>query len=223
MKVVCVKWGTRYSDLWVLRLRAMVEKRLNIPFQFECFTDREVSGVTCRPLTSGLTGWWPKLELFKPGTFDGQVLYLDLDLVLTSSINRVVEVAGTDLSKVWMRDDFSYSLRNPRKDIGSDMRRTLGGVGTCNSSVMCWHGDAGRKVWDSFTQEAVKDLHGDQNHISRTLFPDGIGFLPDEMVGSYKYGKIRSEPMAPIMVFHGNPKMDELPKSDPLRREWEAA
>lgn len=221
--VACLKWGTRYSEIWVRRLRAMVAQHLSIPHEFVCFTDQAVNGVACRPLTSGLTGWWPKLELLRAGTFDGQVLYLDLDVVATAPLDRIVEVSMADLSRVWMRDDFSYSLRNPRGDVDPLTRRMLGGIGCCNSSVMCWNGDAGRLAWDTFTPQVMSELHGDQNHISRVLYPDRIGFLPDELVGSYKYGRIRGEPIAPVMVFHGNPKMDALPRSDPMRQAWERA
>lgn len=221
--VACVKWGDKYGDIWVTRLRSMVAKYLTIPHEFVCFTDKPVEGVTCRALESGLTGWWPKLELLKAGKFEGQVLYLDLDIVITRNIDGIVKAAMQDLSRVWMRDDFSYSLRNPRKDMDQMARRMLGGVGCCNSSVMCWNGDAGRLAWDSFTPHVMNELHGDQNHISKVLYPDKIGFLPDELVGSFKYGRMRGEPIAPVMVFHGNPKMDQLPRSDELRRMWEAA
>ena len=80
-----------------------------------------------------------------------------------------------------------------------------------------------RDVWEKFTPDVMQTLHGDQNYLTRLLWPDRIGFLPDEMVGSYKYGRMRGEPTAPVMVFHGNPKMDELSRSDPLRQMWEAA
>lgn len=222
LTVVCVKWGTRYSALWVHRLRAMVARHLTIPHEFVCFTDATVDGITCRPLTSGLKGWWPKLELLKAGQFDGQVLYFDLDVVLTANVDGIVKAALADTSRMWMRDDFSYSLRAPR-DVDPDTRRLLGGVGVCNSSVMCWHGDAARLAWDTFTPAVMQVLHGDQNHISQVLYPDRIGFLPDHLVDSYKYGARAGRPTAPVMVFHGNPKMDELPRSDPLRQAWEAA
>ncbi len=223
LTVVCVKWGTRYSDVWVHRLRAGVAKHLSIPHDFVCFTDQPVEGVECRPLTSGLTGWWPKLELLKPGQFAGQVLYFDLDVVLTRCVDGIVEAARTDLARLWMRDDFSYSLRSPKKGLDALSIKMLGGVGCCNSSVMCWYGDAARAAWDTFTPAVVQELHGDQNHISRVLSPDRIGFLPDNLVGSYKYGAMRNEPLAPVMVFHGNPKMDQLSRNEPLRRMWEDA
>lgn len=222
MIVACVKWGTKYGPEWVLRLRSMVQRHLTIPHDFICFTDQPVEGVTCQPLTSGLPGWWAKLELLQAGKFAGEVLYLDLDVVLTDNVDGIVEAARTDAAKLWMRDDFSYSLRKP-KDVDPLTRRMLGGAGVCNSSVMCWHSDAARDAWDKFTPAVMDELHGDQNHICRVLYPDRIGFLPDHLVGSYKYGRLRNEPVAPVMVFHGNPKMNELSRNDPLRRMWEAA
>jgi len=222
LTVACVKWGTRYSELWVRRLKSMVEKHLSLPHRFVCLTDRPIDGIECIQLTSGLTGWWSKLELFKRGKFEGKVLYLDLDVVITASIDSIVEAAN-DPTRLWMRDDFSYSLKCPRKDIDPQTRRLLGGIGVCNSSVMVWQDNAISDAWTQFTPDVMSILHGDQNYLCRLLWPDRIGFLPDASVGSYKYGKIRNEPIAPVMVFHGNPKMDALPRSDPLRQIWEAA
>lgn len=223
MQVACVKWGERYGSEWVLRLRNMVARHLSEPHEFLCFTDRPFDGVTCRALTSGLPTWWAKLELLRPGMFAGDVLYFDLDVVLSASVDRIVELARTDVSKLWMRDDFSYSLRKPRKGLSADALEMLGGPGCCNSSVMAWRADAPRAAWDVFTPDVMKRQHGDQNHISRILWPHGIGLLPDELIGSYKYGLLRGEPVAPVTVFHGEPKMSQLPRANPLRKLWEAA
>lgn len=222
MKVVCVKHGTRYGDHWVTRLRSMVRANLSIPHDFICLTDKPVDGVDSLPLSGQLKGWWAKIELFTPGLFEGPVLYFDLDVVISASIDPIVDAVTSDPSKLWMRDDFSYSLRKPRTDMGHETIRLLGGIGCCNSSVMGWHGDNARAVWDEFTPSVLQELHGDQNHISRVMRHQ-IGFLPDHLVGSYKYARIRGEPRAPVTVFHGNPKMDELPRNDELRRLWEAA
>jgi len=99
----------------------------------------------------------------------------------------------------------------------------LGGVGCCNSSVMAWRGDAARDVWEKFSPEVMQELHGDQNHISRVMYPDKIGFLPEDMIQSFKYHARRGAGPAPITVFHGNPKMNDLHPSDELRQIWEAA
>ncbi len=222
MKVVCVKQGTRYGAHWVTRLKSMVRANLAAAHEFICLTDAPVDGVECLPLSGQLVGWWAKIELFRPGQFEGSVLYFDLDVVISSPIDEVARLVVSDPAKLWMRDDFSYSMRKPRQDIGIETARLLGGIGCCNSSVMGWHGDAARAVWDRFSPAVMDELHGDQNHISRVM-RDRIAFFPDELVGSYKYAKVRNEPRAPVTVFHGNPKMDELPRNDELRRLWEAA
>jgi hypothetical protein len=223
LTVCCVKWGSRYGAEWVLRLRSMVAKHLSLDHRFVCFTDSPIDGVECRPLEPNLPNWWSKLSLFKPGQFSGPVLYLDLDVVITGNIDALVLAAQTDLTKLWMRDDFSYSLRKPRKDIGFDTERLLGGVGCCNSSVMLWRADAARDVWDTFKPSVMTHLHGDQNHISQVMWPDKIGFLPDELVCSYKYQVLREKKTAPVIVFHGNPKPNDLGKGDELRKLWEVA
>jgi hypothetical protein len=154
MRVLCVKWGDKYSGEWVVKLRNMVERHLSIPHEFVCITDAEVPGITCVPFNTNLPTWWSKLNLFEPGRFPGLNLYLDLDVILTSSIDGLV-YAASNPEMLCMRDDFSYSLRKPRQGLGADFKRLLGGEGCCNSSVMLWHGDACRDVWDQFTPDAM--------------------------------------------------------------------
>src|SRR6185503_12459966 len=124
---------------------------------------------------------------------------------------------------LWVRDDFSYSLVNPRYDLEEKAREDLGGKGTVNASVMLWRGDNPRKVWDTFTPEVMTEVHGDQNFISRTLWPEGIHLIPDDSVSSFKYHVMRGCDHGSIVVFHGQPKPHDLVKQDPLRQMWEAA
>lgn len=179
--------------------------RRNLPsHRFICVTENPVDGVACAPLLCNLPGWWQKLGLFKPGTIIGDVLYLDLDVIITRELFGLVELLDKDRTKLWALDDFSYSLINPKRGIGPDTRRMLGGDGTINSSIMMWHGDACSAVWDKFSPEVMTELHGDQNWITRALWPD-INLIPREWGTSYKYGGDGA-----IRVFHGNPKPHEI-------------
>jgi hypothetical protein len=223
MRVICVKWGDKYGPEWVTRLRNMVLRNFMVPHEFICVTESPVPGVKCLPLVCNLPHWWQKIGLVQPGLFPGWNLYLDLDVVISANIDALVSVARTDSDRLWMRDDFSYSLREPKQGLSDKQKEFLGGEGTCNSSVMLWHGDAARLAWDRFTPEVMEKQHGDQNHFTRILYPDKIGFLPDDMIGSYKYGKLRGEPIRPITVFHGEPKMNQLPPKHELRLIWESA
>lgn len=218
LDVVCVNWrnyqgrGQTYVDC----LRRGVERNLTLPHRFTCLTEKE--------LGTSLKGWWVKMLLSEPGRFAGDVLYLDLDVIITSSIDHLVNLAATDRSKLWMREDFSYPYCRPRQDLDPDTRRLLGGPGCCNSSVMLWHADALAPVWSEWQSRSAQlmaERHGDQNVISPIMWPDRIGLLPERSIRSYKYGMVRDElGCAPIVVFHGNPKPHEL-KDAWLSEHWQ--
>lgn len=222
MRVLCVKWGDKYGSEWVTRLRGMVAKHLPIPHQFVCITEQPVDGVECIPFISDLPGWWAKLELFATGRFPGDNMYLDLDVVVRSSLEKLHRCLDGDRTRLWALDDFSYSLVTP-KALGEDAVRTLGGVGTINSSVMLWNGDAAKRVWTQFDPDCMKVLHGDQNWITQALWPDKINLIPPGIANSYKYHVLRGAAPAPITVFHGQPKAPDLSPHNELRRIWEAA
>jgi len=88
---------------------------------------------------------------------------------------------------------------------------------------MYWRDDAGAKAWERFTPAVMTELHGDQNWITRCLWPDGISLFPPGFACSYKYHIERGAAVAPIVVFHGNPKPPDLPRSNFLRKLWEDA
>ena len=94
--VVCMKWGTKFGPEYVNRLFAMVEKNLTIPHRFICFTDNGEGinpKVEIKPLPKikddGLTEkGWKKLGIFSQfDDIQGQVLFLDLDIIIRSNIN----------------------------------------------------------------------------------------------------------------------------------------
>ena len=143
--------------------------------------------------------------MFQPGLFPGENLYLDLDVVLTAPV-----VLPKLNGKLWTLDDFSYSIAKPRIVDDPHVRRLLGGAGTVNSSVMYWRDDAASAVWDKFTPGIMDELHGDQNWITRALWPHGISLLPKGLANSYKYHIMNGEKPAPIVVFHGEPKPSQL-------------
>lgn len=212
MRVVCIKYGTKYGAEYVTRLRNMVARHVQDEHEFVCMTERPVEGVTCEPLPCDLPGWWAKLGYFRQTV--GPTLALDLDMVISGPI--VLPKLG---DKVIALDDFSYSLRKPRRMDDPQLKRLLGGDGTINSSVMYWQGDAGRKVWDNFTPSVMTELHGDQNWITRCLWPHGIEFFPDGFAKSFKYHVERGIAPGPITVFHGNPKPHEV-GARWLRENW---
>lgn len=218
LRVICVKWGNKYGPEWVYKLQGMVSRHLKVKHEFVCMTDKPIKDVECVPCPDDLPGWWAKVGLFEPGKFPGQNLYLDLDVVITRDIPTINCAPG----KITAPDDFSYSLIKPKTGIGSDMQRLLGGIGTINSSVMRWDDDAGSDVWDKFTPAKMSEVHGDQNWITQALWPEKLDLMREGVVCSYKYHVQRGVDPSPIVVFHGDPKVTQLSKSDPLRLAWVA-
>lgn len=220
MRVVCIKHGEKYGSEWVMRLRAMVARHLPCDHEFICYTERPVTEVTCEPLPSGLPGWWSKIGLHRPGVSVGPTLYFDLDVVLTGDVSVFLR---SDDSKVWALDDFSYGFRNPKVGLDASSLRLLGGPSTCNTSVMFWYGDAGRKAWDTFTPAVMDEVHGDQNWITKSLWPDTLSLFPPRLACSFKYHVLRQDAHGVATIFHGDPKPNDLAKDHPLRQQWEAA
>lgn len=220
LRVICVKWGDKYGPEWVYRLRSMVSRHLSIPHEFVCMTDQPIEDVECVPCAEDLPGWWAKVGLGRLGLFPGINLYLDLDVVITDILDGLIDDA-LHPGKLCAPDDFSYSLRNPKQGIGPDMRRLLGGDGTINSSVMVWQDNDLLPIWDWFEPAKMDEVHGDQNWITQAMWPDRIALMDKRWICSYKYHVQRGEPAAPIVVFHGEPKVNQLSRKDPLRQEWE--
>jgi len=215
MRVICVKVGNKYGAEWVRRLRKMVDRHLS-GHKFVCMTDKPVTGIECVEAPP-LEGWWAKVGLFEPGKFPGDNLYLDLDIVITGALEFLEDRLDKEPDKLHVRDDFSYSVIEPTKS-----NPQLGYHGTVNSSVMLWRGDAVREVWDEFTPHEMSVVHGDQNWITRCLHPKGkISFLPNDKILSYKYHIQRGHKPAAVTVFHGEPKVTQLSRRDPLRAAWE--
>lgn len=217
LRVICVKWGDKYGEDYVYKLQSMCARHLPA-HEFVCVTDEPVEGVTCYPLVCDLPTWWQKVGLFQRGLFPGDNLYLDLDIVITESIKPLVASLRLEPTKLWTVDDFGYPLRNPRS-VSAETQKLLGGEGTINSSVLAWHGDTQSEVyavWDKFNPEVMDVLHGDQNWITQSLYPDSIRFLPTGYVRSYKYNKMQ---IAPVVVFHGEPKPHEV-HEEWVRQHW---
>ena len=94
-----MKWGSRYGHEYVNRLYKSIKKHTKRPTQLYCFTDNTVSidkKIICKPLpkislpeTITYTPW-RKMSLWQHPLYDlkGDVLFLDLDLVITGNLDR---------------------------------------------------------------------------------------------------------------------------------------
>ena len=87
------KSGGDYFPRYVRVLRDAVRRHLPVEHRFVCLTDVEVA---CEriPLVHGWPSFYSKIEVFRPGLFDGPVLYLDLDTVICGDLGDLARLAG---------------------------------------------------------------------------------------------------------------------------------
>ena len=172
LTVACVEWGNycgRGAE-YVKRLQSMVARHLHQPHRFECLQP-----------DVGLTGWWNKIELFKPGRFEGRVVFFDLDTVIVDSIDALVADKGILHLKHWgwTRNDY-------------------------NSSVMVWDAGEHADIYERFTPEVPKQYRGDQDWMT------ALGGWPEIKPGlcvSNKYHCRHGVPEgAAVVCFHGAKK-----------------
>lgn len=216
LSVACVhKRGSVAYDRndYVGALADAVARNLAMPHRFVCLTDAVSvpDGVERIPLRHGWRGFWSKVELFRPGLFDGPVMYLDLDTIVCGDITDVAN-ADSPLALSW------------------DMKR-----GWVNSSFMRWSVDL------SFVYETLAGAldparvmgefesggrWGDQGFLQTSLEARGIGWnwiqdlFPERI--SWHPPASRDLPAAPgtsISLWYGHPKPHEI-HSDFVATHW---
>ncbi|SPJ24226.1 glycosyl transferase [Palleronia abyssalis] len=107
-QVICIHWGTKYGPPYINRLYGMVARNITPPFRFICFCD-DPTGIRPEVETLPLpeidyeipktrSGIWPKSRLWgaRLGDLSGPVLFLDLDLLVTGSLDPFFEFGAPD-------------------------------------------------------------------------------------------------------------------------------
>jgi hypothetical protein len=180
--VACVlNSGGIYDAEHVARLRAQVAAHLTRPHRFVCLSDVDVP---CEriALIHGWRGWWAKIELFRPGLFDGRVLYLDLDVTVVGSLDEIADFPAPFAA--------IPDYENPA---------------ILNSSVMVWDAGAADRAYTDFRPAVIEQPGGDQAWISACL--PKAAHLPRGWCPSFKHDCRFSVPKgAKVVVYHGRPK-----------------
>ncbi len=213
--VICMKWGTKFSAEYVNILYYNVKKNLKRPHRFICFTE-DSSGIQPEievfplPPMELPPDWpergWRKFTLFqnKPGNLEGQILFLDLDVVIADSLDPFFELPGRFLI---IRD---WNLVG--KDIG-------------NSSVFRFESGAHPDIWANWLAHGPEyrlRFRNEQALLSFFMREKGIlNYWPDAWCLSFKRHFMRPFPLCyfqeprpipgtKIVVFHGNPNPDAI-------------
>ena len=195
--VVCVYWGDKYPLNYVRKLKSAVSSNLR-PHDFLCVTANprvaEMGVQTVTPHVS-FEGWWQKVGLFAPGLLGEPrpVLYLDLDVVITGSLDPLLEFEIPQYGLL-MAENFG-----PNKPQAAH-----------NSSVMVWVAGDCDDIATEFDPAYMKALHGDQCYLWRKK-TGRIDNFPRSLVRSYKYDCTSGVPEnCRVVVFHGKPDPHEV-------------
>ncbi len=211
--VLCLKWGSKYGSEYVNRLYSMASRNTSRPFRLVCFTD-DPTGI--RPEVD--TRMMPEFDLpermrFHPfrrmfifqeklEDLEGNLLHLDLDLLVTGSID-------------------SFFDFKPELDFVVAENWTQPGQQIGNMSVFRFRVGALTKVWERFRPDpmAMMNLYrNSQTFVSRTL--GDVNFYPSEWCLSFKHSLIPKWPLnffkvpslpvtTKIVAFTGKPDIDE--------------
>lgn len=154
-----------YKPRDVIRYERMVRKHLP-DCRFLCLTNVDIPGIECVPIETDLVGWWPKMELFRPGLPEGRNVYFDLDTVLIGGLEDIVNYpapfaaakpgarVGSGGKRKWLDQEGKYRIS-----------------GKYQTSVMVWDTEYGRRFWDAFKPEHVETLASDQDFLAE-VFPN---------------------------------------------------
>lgn len=209
------------------RLRSGVTRNLSVPVRMHVWTEHDRSVPPeyikhCLDEWPGISGpkksWWYKMQLFDPRHFAGDLLYLDLDVVICDDISSVLD---NNTERFWTLRDFRYLQRNSYDRM--------------NSSIMWWNTARFEWVWKKFSEltaaVAAHRYHGDQDFLNEALGTEHMRFLPDHVAQSWRWSALdggwdfgkrcyrspgtgtQIQPGTSFLVFHGHPKPHETSDS----------
>jgi hypothetical protein len=218
VNILTLKWGKRYGPHYVNRLYRGVSKNLNKKFRFLCFTDdteglREEIETFPLPQLDHLperikVSTWLKLGLFADdlaGGLRGQSMFLDLDLLITGSIDCFFDYKPDNISIIHNWIEPHKLLFRKRPAVG-------------NSSVFCFTSGTTQHVIEQYNSEhewAIQTFFPPQTYLTHCI-KERMVFWPEDWVRSFKR---HCRPIFPLnhvltpkfpkdarmLAFHGRP------------------
>jgi hypothetical protein len=215
--VACVlRSGGTYTVADVRKLLGMVRRNLPVFDRFVCLADqnpKHIDGVEWLPLEHKWPGYWSKIELFRPGVFEGagRVLYIDLDTVIVGDLS---DIAMRTESMIGIGD---FYRRPPKKN-----RVAFA------SGLMLWTANAHTEIYEEFRLKSKTYMtacrYGDQQWIER--FVPQAAFWQDVVPGQVVSYKVHCQDGVPhgarVVCFHGKPKPAEVSASW-IQEHWSEA
>ena len=219
----CVIHGTGYDWRYVDNLYNMLSRNLSRSVRLHVYTEssRPVPAPYIKhelidwAISGPKQSWWYKVQLFNSEHYRGPLLYFDLDVVIAKNIDWIWQLK---LRHLWAVKDFKHLWRPAHQ--------------TINSSIMWWDTTQYDWVWRNFQDlslaQTMKRFHGDQDYINSVITEQQRRYFNPEWVKSWRwqcldggYDFKRRTWLTPgsgtnindntaILVFHGNPKPDQV-------------
>jgi len=224
----CVIHGNSYNWIYVERLYNMLTHHIPQGIRFHVYTEHDRSVPPhmikhCLQEWDGIAGpkrsWWYKLQLFNPEHHHGNLLYLDLDVVI---LNNLDWVTSAPTNYFWTIRDFRYLQKPIHK--------------TMNSSLMWFNVDRYSWIWQDFANsdvsKTIRQYPGDQDYLQATIPSEQVRMFADNKLQSWRWqvadggynfktrqplepgSGAKISPNASIIVFHGYPKPHQV--TDPV-------
>lgn len=143
INILCVKYGNKYSNQHVYRMKRMVEKNLTLPFNFYVLSDTKIPKVNTIPLdlSLDLESYWWKVCLFNTN-LEGPTIYLDLDIVIQNNFDDLVDKIENDKILLINVEDGGTTAIGDTTPIPT--------WSPINSSVMCFNCQQHKEIYDFF-------------------------------------------------------------------------
>ena len=209
VKILCLKWGTKYGPEYVNILYAAIKRNTTVPFELHCFTDDKTHinpEVKTHPLPfDTLEGWWNKLYLFSndlPFAPGETLFFFDLDTLVTGNLDRFLKYKANAITVL--------------RDFYSGLAKSVTGRDNIGSGLMAWKHGQYNHIWAIFAADPAAAMrsvypHGDQRWIQRRAKPRKYwqDIMPG-MVVSFKVHCLNGlPPTASIVCYHGVPSIPE--------------
>ena len=101
INIICLLWkgnfrGRDYTESDVQTLRWNIDRYIDRPYKFYCLTNDMSANVPAEKiqLLNNWSGWWSKVELFRPDLPPGRTLYMDLDSHIVNNMQPILDYEG---------------------------------------------------------------------------------------------------------------------------------
>lgn len=220
----CVIHSNGYDWDYVERLHSMLLRNFSCPVRFHVYTEeyRQVPDPMIKHVLNewpGVSGpkrsWWYKMQLFNNRLFSGQMLYFDLDVVITGNLDWIIKLPQRNF---WAIHDFRRLWKKTCR--------------TINSSMMYFNTNQYQYIWDKFQQQPLDTImanyKGDQDFITEAVDPNHLRYFDLNQIVSWRWQVLNQGTVhrrsfvnyntkdisipdsASVVVFHGNPKPHEV-------------